>query len=88
MEMELSLQYPHLTNPYWLLATVLLPEITNDLVSIVREHTTIKIMEKDLTNSAIASASTYGIAETIGTALMFTEALRHHHLYLDGFYRI
>ena len=46
--MELSLQYPHLTNPYRLFATVLLPEITNDFVSIVREHTTIKIMEKDV----------------------------------------
>lgn len=44
----MSLQYPHLTTPYRLLSVLVLPEITNKFVSIMREHAIKPIMEKEI----------------------------------------
>jgi len=48
LDMELSLQYPHLTTPYRLLSTVVLPDITREVASIMREHAAEKVAEKDV----------------------------------------
>jgi hypothetical protein len=49
LDIELSLQYPHLTTPYRLLSTVVLPDITREVASIKREHAADKVAEKDVT---------------------------------------
>jgi len=48
LDIEMSLQYPHLTTPYRLLSVLVLPEITNKFVSIMREHAIKPIMEKEI----------------------------------------
>lgn len=46
LDLELSLQYPHLSTPYRLLSRCVLPDITSDVASIMREHAAEKSMEK------------------------------------------
>jgi hypothetical protein len=48
LEMDLELQYPHLTTPYRVLATVILPDFTQSLTAIVREHASVTCSEKDI----------------------------------------
>ena len=48
LDIEMSLQYPHLTTPYRLLSVLVLPVITNKVASIMREHATKPIMEKEV----------------------------------------
>jgi hypothetical protein len=38
LEMDLQVQYSHLTTPYRVLSTIVLPEITKQVAEIVREH--------------------------------------------------
>lgn len=48
LEMELTLRHAHLKTPYCLLATLVLPEITQKLTATVREHATKQCTEKDI----------------------------------------
>lgn len=48
LDMELSLQYPYLTTPYRLLSILSLPEITDQVASILREHASTRVMNKDI----------------------------------------
>jgi len=48
LETELMLQHSHLTSPYRLLATFVLPELTQELDSILRNHTAENVTEQDL----------------------------------------
>ncbi len=48
LEAELRLEYPHLTTPYRLLSTIVLPDITQEVTSILRKHAPRKVMEKDV----------------------------------------
>lgn len=48
LEVELGLQYPHLTTPYRLLSTIVLPDITMEVTSILRRHASRKVTEKDV----------------------------------------
>jgi hypothetical protein len=48
LEAELRLEYPHLTTPYRLLSTIVLPDITKEVTSILRKHAPIKVLERDV----------------------------------------
>jgi len=48
VDMELSLQYPYLTTPYRLLSILNLPEITDRVASILREHASKRVMNRDI----------------------------------------
>ncbi|KAG7370956.1 hypothetical protein IV203_019526 [Nitzschia inconspicua] len=48
LELDLELQYPHLTNPYRVLATVVLPEVTKQITATLRQHASVKCTEKDV----------------------------------------
>lgn len=49
LDMELSIQYPHLTTPFRLLSTVVLPDFIREVASILREHASESFTEKDAT---------------------------------------
>jgi len=52
LEMELQQQHPHLTTPYRMISTLVLPEITKDVSRVVREQgdsTDIPSLEKEIT---------------------------------------
>lgn len=48
LDMDLQLQYPHLTNPYRVLSTVVLPEVTKETALVLRHHAAIHCTEKDV----------------------------------------
>ena len=48
MEIELSLQYPHLSNIYRLIATVELPDFSNKVISVLLEHAAEKVTEREV----------------------------------------
>lgn len=48
LEMELQLQHTHLTTPYRLLSTLILPQFTTELAKIVREHASRPCSERDI----------------------------------------
>lgn len=46
MEMELTLEHPHLTTPYRLLATLVLPEVTQNVATILEDHSSLDSQAK------------------------------------------
>lgn len=48
LDMELQLQYPHLTTPYRVLSTVVLPEITEEVAAVLRGHASENFTSKDI----------------------------------------
>lgn len=49
LEMELQAQHDHLTTPFRLLATLVMPEVTVQVASVMRQHAVEKCKEKDIT---------------------------------------
>ena len=49
-EMDLQTQHPHFTTPYRLLATLVLPDITRSITSIMREHAAKTCKERDVSS--------------------------------------
>jgi hypothetical protein len=50
LEMELQAHHEHLTTPYRLLSMVIMPDMTLDIMSIMREHAAKKCNERDVSS--------------------------------------
>jgi len=50
LEMELQAHHEHLTTPYRLLATIIMPNVTLNVMSIVRDHAAKKCSKRDVTS--------------------------------------